>query len=121
MLVQFLNGVRFRSRTDVKHQGELRFDVLANSLEKLPMRINFAVVSVFDTKHEIDSSSFEDVILDAKIPRSHLKAVQQILWDLVWANPRIHNVLYVSHFPYIVSIGLHESFLEQDFFVKKSF
>ena len=76
MLVQFLDGVGFRSRTNVQHQGELRFDVLANSLEKLPMRINFAIVSVFDAKHEIDASAFEDIIFDAKIPRGHLKAVQ---------------------------------------------
>lgn len=42
------------------------------------MRVNFTIVALFDAENEVNSTTLNDVLIDAKVPRSHLETVQDV-------------------------------------------
>ena len=76
LLVKLKQGVLFRSSTDIEHQAEFWLDEFADALEKPFMRVNLAVVSVLDGKHEVNSSCLQDVRIEAEVPRGNLKYME---------------------------------------------
>lgn len=68
--------------SNIQHQAQLWLQVLTYPLEKPLMRINLSIISLFYSKNEIDSSTFEDVISQAKVPGADHEHVDYIGWDL---------------------------------------
>lgn len=56
---QLLDRVCVRSGTNVKDYTVFRSDLWANTLEKPLVTVNFSVVSMFDSKNEIDPVACE--------------------------------------------------------------
>lgn len=77
-VVKLLQRIGVWTRADVKHEGKLRLDVLADALEEPLVRVDLAVVAVLDAEHEVDAAPLQDVLLNPEVPRRHLEAVQQV-------------------------------------------
>lgn len=120
-IVQLLNCVLVRSRSYIKHQSVLGFQVLADALEEPFVRVNFSVVALLDTEHEVDSAALKNRIIDAKVPSCALETVQNVAWDIVGVDVRVHDITHVLHLEVAVAISFHEALLEEHLLVKEAF
>ena len=57
ILVKLSNGIVVWPRSNIEHQSELRLEILANSLEKPFMRIDFAIISLLNGENKVNSPS----------------------------------------------------------------
>ena len=78
MVVQLLDGIAIWPCSDIKHKGILWLDILAYCLEEPTMGVDLTIVPLFDTEHEVDAASLQDLLIDAKVPCGHLEAVQNV-------------------------------------------
>ena len=62
ILIQLLHCVVVWPGANVQQEAELGLQELADALEKPFVRIDFAIVSLFNTEHEIDSTTFENFV-----------------------------------------------------------
>ena len=76
MYIEFHDRIFVCLCPNVKHKAQLWLQVLADSLKEPLVRIDFAIVSVFDSEANVDTSTFEDVIVKTYIPCCHLPDVQ---------------------------------------------
>ena len=91
------------------------------------MRVNFAIVSLFNAEHEVDTSTLEVVTLffiilaiKIEIPCRHLEAVKKIGGNIFWLDTWVDDVTHLLHFEFIVSAHLHKALLEQHLLVEES-
>ena len=120
MVVQLLDGIAIWPCSDIKHKGILWLDILAYCLEEPTMGVDLTIVPLFDTEHEVDAASLQDLLIDAKVPCGHLEAVQNVEWVLFLRHLCVHDIRNVLKLELIVAVGLHEAFLEHDFFVEEA-
>jgi hypothetical protein len=73
ILIQLQDGAVGSSSTYIKHQGKFRFQVLANTLEEPFVTINLTIISLFQRKDEVDSSTTKVVSVQSKVPSTNLK------------------------------------------------
>ena len=78
LLVELEKSVRFWSGSNVEHEAEFGLDILADALEEPLVRVDFSVVPMFDGEHEIYPAGFQNVGVEAEVPRSHLEDVQNV-------------------------------------------
>ena len=97
VVVQFDKGVVVTSRSNIKHQTQLRLQILANALEKPFMRVNFTVVPVLDTETNMDAPSFEHIVTETYVPGGHLEDMQEIVRHVFIFYIFIHNVSQWAH------------------------
>lgn len=118
-VVKLLNGVQIGARSNIKQQAVLRLKILADGLEEPLMRIDLSIVALLNTEHEVDTSPLEDVLLNAKVPRGHLEAMQQVRGNFRRVAVRIHDVTNVFHLELVVTVDIHEALLEKDLLVEE--
>ena len=121
VVIQLLNGIIVRSCSNIQHEGKLGLYILADCLEEPPMGVNLTVVSLLYAEHEVDSTTFEDGLIDTEVPSSHLETMKKVLGDLRLVHARLHDVLHALHFKFRVSAHLHETLLEESLLIKKAF
>ena len=68
MIVQLEQGILVWPRTDIKHKAHLWFEILTDPLEKPFMRVDFTIITVLNTKAEMNSSAFKNIIVQTYIP-----------------------------------------------------
>lgn len=90
MLVKFDDRIRHGFRPDVKQQGEVGFQELADSLEEPLVTVNLAVVAVLQPKHKVNPMGLERVILHTKVHGSQLEQMQEVGWMLAFRDIPIH-------------------------------
>ena len=56
-IVEFLNSIFVRSRSNVEQKGELRLEILADTLEEPTMGVDLAVITLLDAEHKVDSAT----------------------------------------------------------------
>ena len=76
---------------------------------------------MLDAEHKVDSAVLQDGVFDPKIPRCALEAMQNIARNIFVRNVFMHDVAQVFHLEIAFAVHLHQSFLEENFLVKKSF
>ena len=76
VLIQLLKGVFIRSCTNIQHHGELRLDVLTDGKEEPLMGVDFTIISLLNTEHEIDTTALEELCIDTEVPCRHLENMQ---------------------------------------------
>ena len=85
------------------------------------MRIDLSIVPVLDTESKVDPSTFENILIDSKIPCRHLETMEDISRNLIFWYTFMHNILEVPHLPYTFTVLLHKSFLEQHLLIEEMF
>ena len=60
VFVKLCDGVIVGSGADIKHERELRFQILTDALEEPFVTVDLTVISLLDGKHQIDESSSSD-------------------------------------------------------------
>lgn len=118
---ELLDGVIIRASTNIKHQAVFGLQVLADALEEPLVRVDLTIISVLDAEHEIDSTTSQVVSLDTEVPSRDLETVQKIAGNLIRINALVHDITHVAHLKVLVTIQLHETFLEEDFFIEEAF
>ena len=112
MVNKLEKGILVRLRTNIQHKTEFRLKILANRLEEPLVRINLSIVSVLDSKHNVEPSAFEVVILiKTNIPSCHLEQMKQVLWPIFLGCILSHKCLYFFHLVIVVFL-LHEAALD---------
>ena len=61
------------------------------------MGIDLAIISMLDSEADVDTSALEHVIVEAYIPRRHLKNVEQVAGDVLIWHTLVHNVSQGTH------------------------
>ena len=55
VLEQLKNGIIIGSCTNIKHECEVRLEILADTLEEPLVTVDLTIIPLFQSKHEIDS------------------------------------------------------------------
>ena len=76
---------------------------------------------MLDAEYEVDSATLELFLIDAKVPRRHLEAVQQVCWYFIIRHTCIHYITHTLHLELLLLVGLHEIVLEKHLFIKELF
>ena len=63
---------------------------------------------MLDSKHNVHSTAFQNIILEADIPSCHLENVEDVFGNLVFRNIWIHDILERPHFVLAFIIFCHE-------------
>lgn len=91
VFVKLCNGVVVWPRADIKHQGVLWLKILANTLEEPFMRIDFAVVTLFQGEYKVNATSIQSVcFLQAKVPSAYLKQMQSVFGNRTFRHVFLH-------------------------------
>ena len=123
VVVQFLEGVLVRPRSNIKHQSELGLEVLADRLEEPFMRVNFSIVTLLDTEHKVDAAALEIVTLviiivkEVEVPCGDLEAMKEVRGDILRLDILIYNVTHLLHLELRVATHIHKAFLEEDLLI----
>ena len=120
VVIQALQRVIIWPCTDVEQKAVLGFKVLADGLEEPLVRVNLAIISLFNTEHEVYSMAPELLIFNAKVPGRHLEAVQDIARGLFFRHFLVHDVFHLFHGVVLVFVDVHEPFLEENLFIQKA-
>ena len=117
VLIELCDGIVVGSGTDIKHECILRLQVLADTLEEPLMTIDFTVISLFNSENEINSSTFEGLIIESEIPGANLEKMQDVLGYIF--DFLVHQLIHSLHLPLSISVLLHETLLFENFDIKE--
>lgn len=127
VVVKLLQGVLIGSCSNIKHQSELRLDILADSLEEPLVRVDFTIVALFDTEHKVDTSTFQYIrlvmlvfVVEIEVPCSHLEAMKKVGGEVLFLHAFIAYIAHVLHLKLLVAVHFHEAFLEELLFIKEA-
>lgn len=119
MFVELGDCVVIGSGTNIKHEGVLWLDVLADALEEPLVTVDLTIVSLFEGKDEVDSSSVQRLLFKAEVPGACLEQVEAVLLDLLFWDT-FHQLLHGLHFPFAGSLILgHVTIILKIFNVKE--
>ena len=76
VVVKLLQGVLIGSCSNIKHQSELRLDILADSLEEPLVRVDFTIVTVLDSKADMHAPTLKHVVSETDVPSRVLEDMQ---------------------------------------------
>ncbi len=116
ILIEFVNCMIVRSCSNIEHHAKIWLQIFAQPLIEPFVRINFAIISLFNSKDKVDSSRLQNIVCQSKIPSLDLEHVNNIH---KWFNTRVHNISHIFHLKFPISIFCHKSFLLKYFQVKK--
>ena len=101
--------------SDIKHEAVFWPQVLADSLEKPLMRVDFTIVAMLYPEAYVYSAAFQVVFGQAKVPCSHLKDMEQVAWHVIVFDILAHDIPQWPHFKTALAfVPLHKAFLLQD-------
>ena len=72
------------------------------------MRVDFTIISLFNCKYKVNSSAFQAIFIESKVPGAHLKQMQTILGNLFLFNSW-HQFIHGFHYPFAILILFHEA------------
>ena len=121
MRVKLNKSIVVHLSSNIEHEAQLWFEIFAQSLEEPFVRIDFAIISMLNGEHYVHSTAFQNIILKADIPSSHLENVKNIFWMIFFRNIIIHNILERPHFVHVLIILRHKFLRDQQIFIKKAF
>lgn len=76
------------------------------------MRVDFAIISLLNTEHEIYASALQELLIYAKVPRRDLKAMKEVAGDFFRWHTFVHDVMHTFHLKLIITIKVHKALLE---------
>jgi len=81
------------------------------------MTIDLAIMPLLNSKYEIDSSSLQLRVINAKIPGAHLEEMKNVLRNLFHTG--MNDMLGFFHLPNFISIFKKELLLFKNFFIEE--
>ena len=120
VFIKLCDSIVISSGTDVKHECIFRLKVLADALEEPLMRVNLTIVTLLQSKNEIDSSTVKLVsVFEAKVPSAYLEQMEHVCRDVFSLDIVLHQLLHSLHSPFSLSFLNHVSFSFQEIFIKE--
>ena len=99
--------------SNIEHHAQFRLQILAYSLEEPLVRVDLSVVTVLNAEADMDTTSFENVVVKSYIPSCHLPDMEQVLRNVFGFHFLIHYIFYVSELKLPFTIFLHEAFVHE--------
>ena len=81
------------------------------------MTFNFTIIPLLEGRNEVDSPTFEGLIIKTEIPGANLEEMEDVLWHVL--DLLVHQSIHGLHCPVSVSVLLHESLLFENFNIEK--
>lgn len=85
------------------------------------MRVDFTVIALLDTEHEVDPAPLEQGLVNAEVPRCALEAMQKVGRHSLGVHFWVTHISHVLHLELLVAIQVHKALLKEDFFVQEAF